>query len=163
MTRTDPILRGNQASDELGPGMLVLLWAVIGAQLFAPAIFVFHLGTGNTREAEDWVPGSIICALIALLLLAGLRSSARDTRQLRAKGVPGTATVLSVEPLEDGYAMILRIFIDRLEPFDARARSGWNRLKVGDTAQVLVDPTDRLFSIVDFGATPDGPSRFSRA
>ncbi|MDP3951973.1 hypothetical protein [Microbacterium sp.] len=149
MKRTNPVLRGNQASDELGPGLLVLLWVLISAQLFAPAIFAFHVWAGNAKEAENWAPGSIICVLVALLLLAGMRSSARDTRQLRAMGVPGTATVLSVEPLEDGFSIILRIFVEDLEPFEARAHSGWNRAKVGETVEVLVDPSDRLFTIVD--------------
>ncbi|GAB3616735.1 hypothetical protein GCM10027416_12920 [Okibacterium endophyticum] len=150
MTRTNPIRQGNQASDELGPGVLVLLWLFITAGLVVPAIFVFHLVTGNAEDAGDWAPGSIVGVLVALLLLAGMRSSARDTRQLRAGGVPGTATVLSVEPLEDGYSAILRIRVDGLEPFEARARSGgWSRMNVGETVEVLVDPSDLLFTIVD--------------
>ncbi|KRC60875.1 hypothetical protein ASE14_07885 [Agromyces sp. Root81] len=149
MTRTNPILRGNQASDELGPGVLVFLWVFIAAELVVPAIFVVHLVTGNPEEAGAWVLGSIVCVLVALLLMAGMHSSSRDTRQLRAKGVPGTARVLSVEPLEDGYAVILRIYVDGLEPFETRARRGWGRMKVGETVEVLVDPSDRLFTIVD--------------
>lgn len=149
MSRTNPILRGNQASDELGPGVLVFLWLLIAAVLVAPAICVFHLASGNAEAAGEWMPGSIFCVLIALLLLAGLRSSARDTRQLRANGVPGTATVLSVEPLEDGHSLVLRIFVDGLEPFNARARSGWGSMKVSETVEVLVDPSDQLFTIVD--------------
>ena len=151
MTRANAVLRGNQASDELGRGVLVFLWVFIAAELVVPAILVFHLATGNAQQAGEWVLGSIVCVLVALLLLAGMHSSARDTRQLRAKGVPGTARVLSVEPLEDGYAAILRIDVDGLEPFEARARSGgWNGpIKVGETVEVLVVPSDRLFSVVD--------------
>ncbi|MFK3676664.1 hypothetical protein ACI2IP_02970 [Microbacterium sp. NPDC090218] len=150
MRRTDPVVRGNQASDELGPGVLVFLWVFIAAQLVAPAIFAFNLLTGNPEEAGNWAFGSIVCVLVALLLFAGIRSSARDTRQLRARGVPGTALVLSVEPLEDGSAAVLRIRVDGHEPFDARAHSGgWSRMTVGQTVDVIVDPSDQLFSVID--------------
>ncbi|MFB2597437.1 hypothetical protein ACEXQE_06570 [Herbiconiux sp. P17] len=149
MTRTKSIRQGSQASDELGRGMLVFLWVFIAAQLVVPAIFLFHLLTGNAEEAGAWAAGSIVCVLVALLLFAGLRSSARDTRQLRAKGVPGTAAVLSVEPQEDGYSAVLRIRVDGLEPFESRAHFGWGRMSVGETVDVLVDPSDRLFTIVD--------------
>ncbi|MCS5718819.1 hypothetical protein N1027_11805 [Herbiconiux sp. CPCC 205763] len=148
MTRTKSIRQGNQASDELGPVMLVFLWVFIAALLVVPAICLFHLLTGNAEAAGDWAAGSIVCVLVALLLLAGLRSSARDTRQLRARGVPGTAAVISVRPEEDGYSAVLRIRVDGLEPFESRARSPWGQMSVGDTVEVLVDPSDRLFTIV---------------
>lgn len=150
MTRKHPLLQGNQASDEVSPGLLVVLWVFITGLLVAPAIFVFRLVSGNAEDAESWAAGSIVCILVALLLFAGVRSSIRDTRQLRTKGVEGTATVLSVESEDDGQSLILRVSVDGLEPFDARARSGgWSRKTVGETVDVVVDPEDLLFTVVD--------------
>jgi hypothetical protein len=148
MTRTKSIRQGSQASDELPLGLLVLLWVFIAGLLAVPTICLIHLLNGNAGVASEWAMGSIVCVLVALLLLAALRSSARDTRQLRANGVPGTAAVLSVRPEEDGYSAVLRIRVDDLEPFEARARSPWGQMSVGDTVEVLVDPSDLLFTIV---------------
>ncbi|WP_435742556.1 hypothetical protein [Microbacterium sp. PMB16] len=150
MTPTNSIWQGNQASDELGPVLLAVLWVSITGLLVAPAMFVFHLVSGNAEDADSWAPGAIICVLVALLLFAGVRSSIRDTRQLRANGVRGTAIVLSVETEDDGYSVILRIRVDGLDPFEARVRSGgWSRMDVGETVEVVVDPSDRLFTVVD--------------
>jgi hypothetical protein len=149
MRRATPILRGNQAADEFGPGVFIFLWALVAALLVAPAIFVFHLAVGNEDTAFDWGMISITPAVIVLLLFAGMRSSARDTRQLRARGVPGTATAVgTAEDLEDGFSVILRIYVDGHEPFLTRARTE-RRMKTGETVEVRVDPSDRLFTIVD--------------
>lgn len=147
---TRPALEGRQASDPLGPGALILLGTVIAGLLVVPVVLTVLLLTGSAAGADEWMVGSVVCLLALILIVAGMWTSRRDTRQLRTAGVPGRAAVISVEPLDDGLAVILRVSVEGMEPFTARARaSDTDNTRVGHVAAVSVDPAGKLFRIID--------------
>jgi hypothetical protein len=138
---------GRQASADLGRVAFIFLLSCAIGVLVVPGILVYHLATGDLEEAGAWGISSLTCLFVAFMLGSALINSSRDNRQLRASGVPGTAEVLSIDSREDGVAAVLRIQADGLEVFEADAVFSGGQVRVGAQVDVVVDPSDRLFTV----------------
>lgn len=117
------------------------------------------LALGLLLDANVWA-GIVIGAALSLILVplavamwSDIGRTARGMRRLHTAGVAATAEVLAVSPSshDEGTRVELKLWIDApgVEPFEAtHTRDGGDGLEVGTTLAAVVDPADRIYSVV---------------